>query len=70
MHSFPLLAAPFSPAQRRSLSLVQGGEGVVERTMRASFLVSADMAHALHPNYADVHDPQHQASETHPTTLS
>ena len=45
---------------RVSSALGQGSEGVVERTMLGSFLVSADMAHALHPNYSDKHDPEHQ----------
>ncbi len=30
------------------------------RAIAGSWLVSADMAHALHPNYADRHDPDHQ----------
>lgn len=32
----------------------------MQRAISRSLLVSSDMAHALHPNYADQHEPQHQ----------
>lgn len=35
-------------------------EGILERSMQRSFIVSADMAHAMHPSYPERHEEQHQ----------
>jgi aspartyl aminopeptidase len=32
----------------------------IGRTLARSLLVSADMAHAVHPNYSEMHDPMHK----------
>ena len=43
----------------RSVLARRGDREVWHRAMAASTCVSADMAHATHPNYADRHDPGH-----------
>jgi aspartyl aminopeptidase len=42
------------------------GAGLEERPARlaASFCISADAGHAVHPNYAERHDPANHPSST------
>jgi aspartyl aminopeptidase len=43
------------------LVAARGGDGDdTHRALAASLAVSADMAHGVHPNYADRHDPAHR----------
>lgn len=52
-----------SPFLKDVLERIQGNfEETREAYLRAiskSFFISADMAHAIHPNYSDMHEPRH-----------
>ena len=45
--------------RRLATSLGGGEEGAVERMIQSSFLISSDMAHGIHPNYAAKHQSEH-----------
>ena len=45
---------------RNFLARVNGSSATFDAAMRRSLLVSADMAHACHPNYAEMHEEHHR----------
>ncbi len=55
----------FLPAVIRRLSVIGSGsddekETAYEQTLATSFLISADMAHSVNPNYAAKYEPDHK----------
>jgi aspartyl aminopeptidase len=46
--------------ERIALAYPEGHVQAMPRAMASSLLVSADMAHAVHPNYAEKHEAEHQ----------
>jgi len=54
-------SGPFLESVLRRIALGLGwGSEDFERALAASFVVSADAGHAVHPNYPQLHDPDHR----------
>lgn len=47
------------PFLRDVVSRIAGGGESLRRALSQSTMISADMAHGVHPNYPDKHDPEH-----------
>jgi len=62
-----------SPVMNEAISRVVGSfdpcPELLKITIRKSMLISADVAHAIHPNYSDKHEKQHQPAMNKGTVI-